>query len=186
MINLFELILHGNENKVLGIYRDIYNQGIDPKVFINDFIEILYYFKNIESLDLESINFSLNDEEFSRIKKISEMIDNKSLILFWQFTIKTLEELDVVSNQHLSIEMFLVRLMHIYKPSLEENSKQDKDNIIDNLNSNEITIKPKTINQIKNISQEKDIKPKAKSDLKDYDKIMIKSFDELIKICSQK
>ena len=186
LINLFELILHGNENKVLGIYRDIYNQGIDPKVFINDFIEILYYFKNIESLDLESINFSLNDEEFSRIKKISEMIDNKSLILFWQFTIKTLEELDVVSNQHLSIEMFLVRLMHIYKPSLEENSKQDKDNIIDNLNSNEITIKPKTINQIKNISQEKDIKPKAKSDLKDYDKIMIKSFDELIKICSQK
>ncbi len=186
LINLFELILHGNENKVLGIYRDIYNQGIDPKVFINDFIEILYYFKNIESLDLESINFSLNDEEFSRIKKISEMIDNRSLILFWQFTIKTLEELDVVSNQHLSIEMFLVRLMHIYKPSLEENSKQDKDNIIDNLNSNEITIKPKTINQIKNISQEKDIKPKAKSDLKDYDKIMIKSFDELIKICSQK
>ncbi len=186
LINLFELILHGNENKVLGIYRDIYNQGIDPKVFINDFIEILYYFKNIESLDLESINFSLNDEEFSRIKKISEMIDNKSLILFWQFTIKTLEELDVVSNQHLSIEMFLIRLMHIYKPSLEENSKQDKDNIIDNLNSNEITIKPKTINQIKNISQEKDIKPKAKSDLKDYDKIMIKSFDELIKICSQK
>ena len=186
LINLFELILHGNENKVLGIYRDIYNQGIDPKVFINDFIEILYYFKNIESLDLESINFSLNDEEFSRIKKISEMIDNKSLILFWQFTIKTLEELDVVSNQHLSIEMFLVRLMHIYKPSLEENSKQDKDNIIDNVNSNEITIKPKTINQIKNISQEKDIKPKAKSDLKDYDKIMIKSFDELIKICSQK
>ena len=92
----------------------------------------------------------------------------------------------MVSNQHLSIEMFLVRLMHIYKPSLEENSKQDKDNIIDNLNSNEITIKPKTINQIKNISQEKDIKPKAKSDLKDYDKIMIKSFDELIKICSQK
>ena len=186
LINLFELILHGNENKVLRIYRDIYNQGIDPKVFINDFIEILYYFKNIESLDLESINFSLNDEEFSRIKKISEMIDNKSLILFWQFTIKTLEELDVVSNQHLSIEMFLVRLMHIYKPSLEENSKQDKDNIIDNLNSNEITIKPKTINQIKNISQEKDIKPKAKSDLKDFDKIMIKSFDELIKICSQK
>ena len=186
LINLFELILHGNENKVLRIYRDIYNQGIDPKVFINDFIEILYYFKNIESLDLESINFSLNDEEFSRIKKISEMIDNKSLILFWQFTIKTLEELDVVSNQHLSIEMFLVRLMHIYKPSLEENSKQDKDNIIDNVNSNEITIKPKTINQIKNISQEKDIKPKAKSDLKDFDKIMIKSFDELIKICSQK
>ena len=107
LINLFELILHGNENKVLKIYRDIYNQGIDPKVFINDFLEILYYFKNINSLNLESTNFSLNDEEFSKIKSISNRIDNKSLIVFWQFTIKTLDELDVVSNQHLSIEMFL-------------------------------------------------------------------------------
>ena len=33
--------------------------------------------------------------------------------MFWQFTIKTLDELDVVSNQHLSIEMFLMRLMFI-------------------------------------------------------------------------
>ena len=33
--------------------------------------------------------------------------------MFWQFTIKTLEELDVVSNQHLSIEMFLIRLIHL-------------------------------------------------------------------------
>ena len=35
------------------------------------------------------------------------------LILFWQFTIKTLGELDIVSNQHLSIEMFLLRLMYL-------------------------------------------------------------------------
>ena len=35
------------------------------------------------------------------------------LLLFWQFTIKTIGELDIVSNQNLSIEMFLIRLMHI-------------------------------------------------------------------------
>ena len=110
---LFQLIFEGKENEVLNTYREIYNQGVEPKIFINDFLELLYYFKNIESLNLDGTNFSLNDEEFNRIKEISEKVNNETLILFWQFTIKTLEELDIVSNQHLSMEMFLIRLIHL-------------------------------------------------------------------------
>ena len=115
---MFNLILKGDENKVIESYRKIYDQGVEPKIFINDFLEILYYFKNINSLTLESTNFSLNDEEFNKIKEISNNIDNEVLILFWQFTIQTLSELDIVSNQHLSIEMFLLRLIHLkgFKP----------------------------------------------------------------------
>ena len=113
LIDLFYLILKGEEKKVIEIYRKIYDQGVDPKVFITDFLEIIYYFKNIDSLTLESTNFSLNDEEFSKIKEISNDIENQVLILFWQFTIKTLDELDIVSNQNLSVEMFLVRLVHL-------------------------------------------------------------------------
>ena len=62
LIDLFELILKGQENEVIKIYRKIYDQGIDPKVFINDFLELIYYFKNIKSLTLESTNFSLNSD----------------------------------------------------------------------------------------------------------------------------
>ena len=113
LIDLFKLIFEGKEAEVLNIYREIYNQGVEPKIFINDFLELLYYFKNIESINIDGTNFSLNDEEFNRIKKISHNINNEILILFWQFTIKTLEELDIVSNQHLSIEMFLIRLIHL-------------------------------------------------------------------------
>ena len=113
LINLFQLIFEAKEKEVLNTYREIYNQGVEPKVFINDFLELLYYFKNIDSLNIESTNFALNDEEFNRIKDISENLNKETLILFWQFTIKTLEELDVVSNQHLSIEMFLIRLIHL-------------------------------------------------------------------------
>ena len=39
-----------NEKEVLKIYRSIYDQGVEPKTFINDFLELLYYFKNIELL----------------------------------------------------------------------------------------------------------------------------------------
>ena len=82
LINLFELILKGEEQKVINIYRKIYDQGVEPKVFINDFLEILYYFKNINSLSLESTNFSLNDEEFTKIKDISNQVNSEVLIYF--------------------------------------------------------------------------------------------------------
>jgi DNA polymerase-3 subunit gamma/tau len=126
LINLFELILRGEEEKVINIYRKIYDQGVEPKVFINDFLEILYYFKNINSLSLESTNFSLNDEEFSKIKDISNQVDSEVLILFWQFAISSLEELDIVSNQHLSIEMFLIRLMYLSSIKLNKNLDQEE------------------------------------------------------------
>ena len=87
LIDLFELILRGEEEKVIKIYRKIYDQGVEPKIFLNDFLELLYYFKNINSLTLESTNFSLNDEEFNKIKNISNQIQPEVLILFWQFSI---------------------------------------------------------------------------------------------------
>ena len=58
--------------KFWNIYRKIYDQGVEPKIFINDFLELLYYFKNINSLNLDGTNFSLNDEEFNKIKEISK------------------------------------------------------------------------------------------------------------------
>ena len=190
LIDLFDLVLKGDQNKVIKNYRKIYDQGIEPKVFINDFLEILYYFKNINSLTLEGTNFSLNDEEFDEIKKKSENIDNETLILFWQFTIKTLGELDIVSNQHLSIEMFLLRLIHLvdFKPKNNVNDENFKIGIEDN---DQKQISPKiinkeTINQIKNVSQEKKIKPQSQIETKVTNEIVIRSLNELIDICSSK
>ena len=190
LIDLFDLVLKGDQNKVIKNYRKIYDQGIEPKVFINDFLEILYYFKNINSLTLEGTNFSLNDEEFDEIKKKSENIDNETLILFWQFTIKTLGELDIVSNQHLSIEMFLLRLIHLvdFKPKNNVNDENFKIDIEDN-DQKQISskiINKETINQIKNVSQEKKIKPQSQIETKVTNEIVIRSLNELIDICSSK
>ncbi|MBD1153062.1 DNA polymerase III subunit gamma/tau [Pelagibacterales bacterium SAG-MED24] len=184
LIDMFKLILQGDQNNLIKIYRKIYDQGVEPKTFINDFLEILYFFKNIDSLTLESTNFSLNDEEFIKIKEISKNVDSDILILFWQFTIKTLDELDIVSNQHLSIEMFLLRLVHLngFKPSNQKddilkdnNNKSNQDNISIQIREKE------TINQIKNIAQEKKIKSETQTEKKE---ILINSFNELLDTCS--
>jgi DNA polymerase III subunit gamma/tau len=182
LIDLFKLILQGDENKVIESYRKIYDQGVEPKIFINDFLEILYYLKNINHLTLESTNFSLNDEEFNKIEKISNNIDSEVLILFWQFSIKTLGELDIVSNQHLSIEMFLLRLIHLvgFHP---KNEKDDDDKKNDQKNISPQIINKETVNQIKNVAQEKKIKPQTELETKATNKISISSFNELLDIC---
>ena len=191
LINLIELIFKGDEEKVIQIYRNIYDQGVEPKIFINDFLELIYYFKNINSLDVESANFSLNDDEFNKIKSISNKLNNDTLILFWQFTIKTLEELDIVSNQHLTIEMFLMRLIYLvdFRPkdenkinnlSIRDDNQKNENEIVSEKSPNE------TINQIKNTSQEKRFKIDPKKEINAINEIKINSFEDLIEICNFK
>ena len=190
LINLVQYILEGEEKKVIEIYRSIYDKGVDPKNFLNDFLEILYYFKNIDSLKVEGNNFSINDNEFKEISEISRKVDTKVLLNFWQFTLKTLEEIDLVSNQNLSIEMFLVRL--IYLSHITQNSneslkmdhsnnksaelKLNEEKTFENKDANENT--NKTVSQIKNIFQEE--KSKKINEEK------INSFEDLIRICVEK
>ena len=190
LIELFQLILKGDDQKVREIYRKIYDQGVEPKVFISDFLELIYYFKNINLLTLESTNFSLNDEEFLRIKDLSNDLDDKILILFWQFTIKTIEELDIVSNQNLSIEMFLLRLMYLtpMKPKDKINQKRDIAEADHKNEKKNLTLESNKgpVNQIKNIIQEKKIKPEIKLETNQNKQMQILSFENLIKICSEK
>jgi len=185
LIDLFEFILKGDEFKVIEIYRKIYDQGVEPKIFINDFLELLYYFKNIKSLTLESTNFSLNDQEFQKIKDLNKNLDPSVLILFWQFTISTLDELAIVSNQHLSMEMFLLRLMHLSSIRLEKNT--DINTLSENpVIDKEINDQSKPIDQIKNIYQEEKSKPEIHKEVKSEKKIFINNLEKLIQICRDK
>ena len=156
LIDLFELILKGQEDEVIKIYRKIYDKGIEPKVFINDFLELIYYFKNIKSLTLESTNFSLNSDEYHRIKNLSSSVENKDLILIWQFTIKTLEELDIVSNQHLSIEMFLIRILHLRSLNKKDDTlNNEQPDQLEKVNFEYKNKENDYVDQIKSVTQEK-------------------------------
>ena len=199
LIELFEALFEGSEKKVLRIYRNIYDQGIEPKIFLNDFLELLYYFKNISSLEADGTNFSLNDQEFNKIKKIASNIKKDIFLLYWQFTVNTLSEIDIVSNQNLSIEMFLVRLIYLKdiksfsEVSLNEINKETniENNISEEIENKKIEKKipnsgRQTIGQIKNIFQEKKQNDNDNVVLNDQSKIQIKTFNDLIKICELK
>ena len=186
LIEIFYNLFNGEEDKVINLYRKIYEKGVEPKTFLNDFLEILYYIKNISSLKLDGTNFSLNDDEFKEIEEISKKIDAKDVILFWQFTLEAIEELDIVANQNLCVEMFLIRLMYLkgYKKNTNKDSIIIKDNV-EKKNIKSDSENHKIINQIKNITQQDEIKPMAKSQ-ETTSKLFINSFEELIKLCIKK
>jgi len=191
LIELFEYLFSGNENKVIDIYRSIYNQGVDPKIFLNDFLEILYYLKNISFIDKNGNNFNLNDDDHDKIVKIAESLENSTLLLFWQFTIKTLSEIEIVSDPNISLEMFLIRLLYVRKKidsddlliSNEKNTVIETDNKINVVTKKTLpetkTIENSntTIGQIKNTVQEKKINESL---------IKIDTFDNLVNTCIEK
>ena len=187
LIDLFENLFKGDEDQVINLYRKIYEVGVEPKIFLNDFLEILYYFKNISSIKLDGTNFSLNDEEFNKISKISSELDPKDLILFWQLTIKAIDELDIVNDPNLYVEMFLIRLMYLkdfkktdFKDVLIKKDTRDKES-----NEQKISSNIKTVDQIKNIFQQDKPTPKIKS--QDVtNELIIGSFEDLIDLCNKK
>ncbi len=190
LIELFEHLFNGREKKLIESYNSIYESGVEAKIFLNDFLEILYYLKNIDFIQLNGNNFSLNDYEFKKILEISKSISPETILLYWQFTIKTLDELDIVSNQNIAIEMFLLRLMYLKKinsdsqivgkKNLSENDKLRNDKLTINNDVDNTNFKNKTISQIKNISQ-----PKNETKLI-QNEIQIKEFNDLIILCNEK
>ena len=202
LLNLLNHVFEGDQKKSIDQLREMINEGLDPNSFLNDLLEILYFIqqeKNVGNVDLD---LSISESEQEIISKISKEINLNTLIVFWQFILKVLEELNIVSNPILSLEMLIVRLVHLkdmpsYEnilDSLEKNKLNTEDEIVNtaiNLEDNKknyIKENKKTLsaskNQIKNIEQ---TKPALSSiDEKNKDLMKILSFEDLILISSKK
>ena len=180
-INLIEKIFDGDEDKTLDLYRQIYQKGIEPKIFLNGFLEIIYYLKNFKNLERVSFSTDLTENNFTKIKEMSEKLDAHTLLLFWQFTIETMDEVNIVNDPNLSVEMFLIRLLYLKGnqtktdiPASNQNNKID----------NNFEKKKIAVNQLKSSSQEK--QKKILEENKSINNLEIKSFNDLVNICNSK
>ena len=180
-INLIEKIFDGDEDKTLNLYRQIYHKGIEPKIFLNGFLEIIYYLKNFKNLERVSFSTDLTENNFTKIKEMSEKLDADTLLLFWQFTIETMDEVNIVNDPNLSVEMFLIRLLYLKgNQTKTDNPAPNQNNKIDN----NFEKKKIVVNQLKSSSQEK--QKKILEENKSLNNLEIKSFNDLVDICNSK
>ena len=202
ILELIHYIFQGDQKKSIKQLREMINEGIEPANLLNDFLEIIYFILQKKSLGNFDSNLSISDSEIDMINLISKDVDISTLIIFWQFILKGLDELSIVSNPILSLEMMVVRLIHLKDmPSYEgildsinkSNLKNDNDNVItekytkvDIKEKNEINKISK--DQIKNTLQTKpelgSTNPKKLIEEKNLEHIS--SFEDLIKLSSIK
>ena len=180
-INLIEKIFDGDEDKTLDLYRQIYQKGVEPKIFLNGFLEIIYYLKNFKNLERVSFSTDLTENNFKKIKEMSGKLDAHTLLLFWQFTIETMDEVNIVNDPNLSVEMFLIRLLYLKgNQTKTDNPAPNQNNKIDN----NFEKKKIAVNQLKSSSQEK--QKKILEENKSLNNLEIKSFNDLVNICNLK
>ena len=199
ILNLIKLIFQGEQKESLSFLKNMVEEGIEPNQFLNDFLEMIYFIQQKKSIGNFESNLSISESEQETINLISKEVSMSVLIVFWQLILKVLEELPVVSNPILSLEMLVVRLLHLKEiPSYEnvldnikfDNKKDEKENITINekklflKNEQEQTKSSKE--QIKNIIQEKPIL--SSSDIKKKESILekVSSIEDLILLSSKK
>ncbi len=193
LLDLISELLKGNEEKVIELYKNIYDQGVEPKLFINNFLEIIYYLKNFKSLDKLDQSIDFSDADYKKIKKLSEQVDDRTLLLFWEFSIEAMGEINLVINQHLTVEMFLIRLIYLKKKTVNIENLTDPSNRItvqDNSKNEDISENQESFNNNTTINQIKFSSQKKEKTLVEEEKISnktkINSFFELISICTKK
>jgi len=201
ILNLLNFIFQGNQKESLKMLKLMIDQGLDPVHFLNELLEIIYYIQQKKNIGEFENDVSISESEKDIISTFSKSLDTSTIMIFWQLVLKVIEELSIVSNPILSLEMLIVRLVHLKEiPSYE--------NIIDSLKTNELRTPIENKNeeienseekkhffnedkeknksskdQIKNITQ---AKPSLLSETKKTSIKKITSIEDLILVSSQK
>ena len=195
VITLFKEVLSGNEKNASNILNELINDGLDAKNFLNDILEVLYLFSRRISLGPIEKDMSVSEAEVQMIDQYSKNIDMQDIGLFWQLTIKTIDDLRIVGNENLTLEMYIMQLVHLKNidtkkqvSNLENESgqissdaligKKIDDQPVDNI-PNQIK------NQLKNINQIKTNPIKNLSKDSQNTKIEITSFQDLINLANK-
>ena len=203
LLNLLKFIFNGEEKKSIDLLREMVNEGIQPINFLNDLLEIIYLIQQKKILGNFNSELPISETEQDIINLIAEDINIETLIVFWQLVLKVVDELSLVSNPILSLEMLVVRLLHIKAmPSYENLLNSLKESNVDELNNNptiELTKKKvnnneenKTIeqskDQIKNTVQTKPVlsSSEEKNLSTNLSREKVSSFEDLIYLASKK
>ena len=195
IISLIKDALSGNENGALSTLKELIENGIDAKNFLNDILEVLYLFSRKINLGSIEKDLSISEADAQMVEQYSKNIDMQDLALFWQLTIKTIDDLRIIGDENLTLEMYVMQLVHLKNLDntneiINENNIQSekKENLsgkkLDEKNL-ETNLPNQVKNQLKNINQVKTSPVKSLSGDDNISKFEITSFQNLISKANQ-
>ena len=194
LLFLFKEILSGNQKEAVGHLRELIDNGLDAKNFLNDILELLYLFNRRINLGPIENDLMISESEIEMINQYAKNVDNQDLGIFWQITIKTMEDIRIVGNENLALEMYVMQLMHVksigqedFKSSINQESISTAKGTNMDLHRDDDDNKVKSLykNQLKNTEQVKENlakQPELKSE--PNQKNTINTFEDLVKVAT--
>ena len=206
IIDLVRFVIDGDKAKALADAQEIFDLGADPKLVLQDMLEVIYLISRSKSFGKIENDLTVSESESDVILGLSKNIDFSYISMIWQFILKGIEELSFVPNHFLSFQMLIMRLVHlkdlpspeqVIEDALNSDTRAMSESTEKQDDFNEI--KPGTIinkqtsakTQIKSIIQEKaediDRSPKILEKKQEVGKLeIINSFEKLIEITNDK
>ncbi len=130
VVEFMKTILSGDVNAAISKLDEIYNNGADLTMLLNDMMEWTHWATRMyPSLRLqEAMSSPYTADQRETIKEINKSISLNTLSRIWQVMIAAVPELQASSNQKQCFDMLIIRLMHIADmPSIPELLKQNQD-----------------------------------------------------------
>ena len=197
LIFLFKEVLLGNQKEAINHLRELIDNGLDAKNFLNDILEIIYLFNRRINLGPIEKDLMISESEVQLIDDYSKSLDSQDLGIFWQLTIKTIDDLRVVGNENLTLEMYIMQLIHL------KNIDQKETMVSESYSNGESLLSKKITSKESNDSDDIKVKNVYKKQLKSIDQIKtnpakspeiqseisqsleIKTFEDLIQITAK-
>ena len=189
VIQLVKEILNGNTKEAIKILKMLQNHGLDAKLFLNDILEILGLINRKISLGNLDNDKIIPESEIKLLSEAASGISIEDLGLIWQYTIKTLDDLKIISDENITLEMYVMQITHLkdIRPQdtydIEESNNINLKSTTQDLNEkkeNEDILKIK--DQLKNTDQLKTkIINKPILDSKEEFKKKISTYEDLVK-----
>ncbi len=137
VVNFMETLLSGNTAAALAKADEIYTNGADLAMLLNDMMEWTHWATRMHpAIHAGEVNNSpYTADQREQIKKIDSNVTLNTLSRIWQVMVAAVPEMQASGNQKQCFDMLIVRLMHIADmPSVTE--------ILKNQSANKSILKP--------------------------------------------
>ena len=156
VVNFMKTVLSGNVSVALNKLDEIYSNGADLTMLLNDMMEWTHWatrmYPSLRLQDATSSPYTADQRE--TIKKINENISLNTLSRIWQVMVAAVPELQASNNQKQCFDMLIIRIMHIADmPPVNELLKQNTQTVIPEKKVSEPVVEKSKYLDIKNANE---------------------------------
>ena len=110
MLDLLDGAMKGQTQETLDIMADLYKNGADPLVVLQDLLDLTHQLTKLRALP--AMKGDLPEGEQKRLNELADAVSMPTLGRTWQLLLKGLNEVRNAPNPQAAAEMVMIRLMY--------------------------------------------------------------------------